>query len=115
MDIVVTIPKSEYENDTKETTVYKRGGYEQFWALSKMPKKLKVRDRVWFVKNKKIDSSMIVSRISEGEQKCEVTGRVWTGRCILFLTDLNEYSSVIDGNGNEVKVRGFQGFRYKWW
>jgi len=39
LDIVVTIPKSEYENDNKEATVYEQGRYEQFWQLSRQPKK----------------------------------------------------------------------------
>ncbi len=34
LDIVVTIPKSEYVNDDKETFVYEQGGYEQFWQAT---------------------------------------------------------------------------------
>lgn len=30
LDIVVTIPKYEYENDDRETAVYEQGGFEQF-------------------------------------------------------------------------------------
>ncbi len=63
LDIVVTIPKSEYVNDDKETAMYEQGGYEQFWQLSKQPKKINIGDIVYFVKNGFIESSMRVIRI----------------------------------------------------
>ena len=107
MDIVVTIPKSEYENDDMETGVFQQGGYEQFWQLSKCPKKLNIGDRVYFIKHGCVESSMKVTRIEKAAQtKCDVTGRVWSG-VLIFLSDL----AYVDGP----EVRGFRGFRYRWW
>ena len=109
MDIVVTIPKSEYRNDDKETELYKTGEYEQFWTLNRMPKNLSEGDRVYFVKHGQVDSSMKVIRIEkDSSTRCEVTGREWKGNCQLFLSDLQEES-------NEINVKGFRGFRYRWW
>ncbi|MFF2532257.1 hypothetical protein ACFVS2_25440 [Brevibacillus sp. NPDC058079] len=110
MDIVVTIPKSEYENDEKETERFlsNPNDYEQFWTLSRIPKKLEVGDRVYFVRNNQIESSMRVDRINQNSvTTCEVTEREWAG-VQLFLDDLRIESI-------DISVRGFQGFRYRWW
>ena len=107
LDIVVTIPKSEYENDNKEATVYEQGRYEQFWQLSRQPKKLNIGDRVYFVKNGFIESSMKVIRIeTKATATREVTNRAWNG-CLIFMDDLRQEQLE--------RVRGFQGFRYRWW
>lgn len=109
MDIVVTIPKSEYKNDDLETEFLNNNeDAYQFWTLSKTPKNLNINDRVFFIKNNKIDSSMKVFKIeNDVENTCEVTGRVWKG-CTLYMNNL------INEN-IDIKVNGFQGFRYKWW
>lgn len=107
MDIVVTIPKSEYENDDRETAVYEQGGYEQFWQLRNRPKQLLVNDRVFFVKHNLVESSMRVVRIEvEASATCEVTNREWSG-CLIYLDDLCKEKGP--------RVRGFQNFRYRWW
>ena len=112
IDIVVTIPKSEYKNDDLETEFFmsNKDAY-QFWALSKVPKNLEIGDRVYFVKYNKIDSSMKIFDInfdSKISEKCELTVRVWDVSCILYLNDLRDEKLGI-------KIKGFQGFRYKWW
>jgi hypothetical protein len=108
MDIVVTIPKSEYKNDDLETEYFnKNPDAYQFWVLSKQPKKLNVGDRVYFVKNNKIDSSMQFYMDEVAENICEVTGRRWNGYT-LYMNDLREENLPFE-------VKGFQGFRYKWW
>lgn len=107
LHIVVTIPKYEYENDDKETDVYKQGGYELFWQLSKRPKRLNISDRVYFVKNGCIESSMRVIRIEEkATATCGVTNRTWSG-CLIFMDDLQQE--------NIQNINGFRGFRYRWW
>lgn len=107
MDIVVTIPKSEYANDDKETSVYEQGGYEQFWQLSKRPTKLNVGDRIYFVKHGRVESSMQVVRIETNSTGlCDVTNREWRG-CLIYMNDLK-----IE---NGIETKGFQGFRYRWW
>lgn len=107
MDIVVTIPKSEYANDDLETSVYEQGDYEQFWQLRNRPKQLNIGDRVYFVKNGQLESSMRVTRIEkDAAATCDVTNRTWRG-CLVYMDDLQ-----IE---NGMKVKGFQGFRYRWW
>lgn len=109
MDIVVTIPKSEYKNDNLETEYLKNNpDAYQFWTFKRFPTKLKVGDRVYFVKNNKIESSMRIIRIPEYTQEvCEVTGRVWEGKFV-YLNDLKKENI-------NISVKGFQGFRYRWW
>lgn len=108
MDIVVTIPKSEYNNDDKETKEMLEHDYIQFWTLARVPKRLAVGDRIYFVKNKCIESSMRVLEIKvNSSMDCETTGRTWSGRCQIVMDSLRE--EYIEN------VSGFQGFRYKWW
>jgi hypothetical protein len=108
MDIVVTIPKSEYENDNLETLHMEQDeSLVQFWTLSGVPKALKIGDRVYFVKNKRIESSMLVIEVKVDGQSivCETTGRGWKGACQIFMNDLREENF-------DFEIKGFQGFRY---
>jgi hypothetical protein len=110
MDIVVTIPKKEYKNDEKETNFLKenKDSY-QFWGISKMPKKLQKGDRVYFIKNNRIDSSMKVKDMQKDSPEfCEVTKRVWDNKVTIYLNDMRKESL-------DINIKGFQGFRYKWW
>lgn len=109
IDIVVTIPKSEYKNDDLETKFLNDNPYAyQFWTLSRQPKNLNIGDRVYFIKNNKIESSMKFYMDKFGvENICEVTGRKWKGYT-LYLHDLR-YENL------DIEVKGFQGFRYRWW
>ena len=111
MDIVVTIPKKEYKNDDKETEYYLNNEESyQFWALSKVPIRLNEEDRIYFIKNNKIESSMKIKRIEKCVlQKCDVTGREWKANCLLWMNDLKDETNL------NIKIKGFQGFRYKWW
>lgn len=107
LDIIVTIPKSEYMNDDIETKHMEiDDSLVQFWTLSKVPKELKIGDRVYFIKKNKIESSMKVIDIKmNGESICQTTGRAWKGACQIYMDDLR-YESF------DFVVRGFQGFRY---
>jgi len=110
MDIVVTIPKSEYRNDDIETEAFlnNEDAY-QFWTLNKVPKSLDIGDKVYFIKNGLVESSMRVFDIQRDvEQKCDITDRIWKGACILYLDDLKYLDEAIIS-------KGFQGFRYRWW
>jgi len=70
-------------------------------------KKLNIGDRVYFVKNGFIESSMKVIRIeTKATAVCEVTNRTWNG-CLIFMDDLRQEQLE--------QVRGFRGFRYRWW
>jgi len=115
MDIVVTIPKNEYINDGLETKWFtEQVEAYQFWTLSRTPQKLEIGDRVYFVKNNKIESSMNVFQIEHAEpckmivEDCYITGRQWKGKCIIYMNGLRDEDLLFE-------VNGFQGFRYKWW
>lgn len=109
IDIVVTIPKSEYKNDDKETKYFLKNQEDtcQFWTMNRVPKKLQLGDRIYFVKNNKIESSMRFIYDDRGSNHCVVTNRDWYGYTI-FMDDLR-YEDL------PFEVKGFQGFRYKWW
>ncbi|PLS18959.1 hypothetical protein CVD28_00735 [Bacillus sp. M6-12] len=110
MDIVVTIPKSEYLNDDKESKHMKEEDLVQFWTLNRSPKNISVGDRVYFVKNGEIESSMEIMEIEkDSSMTCLTTDRTWTGSCQLVLDDLQ------DEHHLGIHVKGFQGFRYRWW
>lgn len=105
MDIVVTIPKSEYLNDIHEDINILENGHNAFWTLSKIPRKLNIGDRIFFVKNNKIETSMrVVDILKDSTMLCETTNRTWSGRCQLILDDLR--------NERVQHMKGFQGFRY---
>lgn len=108
MDIVVTIPKSEYRNDDLETAaIQKDPSLVQFWTLQATPRHLKEGERVYFVKRNRIESSMRVIEIKrKSTTKCTTTGRTWSGGCQLFLDDLRMEPDF------DFRVKGFQGFRY---
>lgn len=107
MDIVVTIPRSEYENDDKELQDYlSNDGMSMFWTLSTKPKQSSIGDRIYFVKNDRIERSMRIIEIKMGSTtRCETTGRNWSGRCQIIMNDLRKE------HFNHT-VKGFQGFRY---
>ena len=105
MDILVTIPKNEYSNDDLENANIE-SGHSAFWTLSKIPKQLNSGDRIYFVKNNKIDSSMQVTDIlTDSQMECETTGRTWSGKCQLLLDDYKTEK-------NDDYIKGFQGYRY---
>jgi hypothetical protein len=108
MDIVVTIPKREYANDDKETECLQSNPNDlQFWCMKKIPKKLKGGDRIYFVKNGSVESSMRFLYEDNGTSHCDVTERDWNGHN-LYMDDLRYEDGTI-------KTKGFQGFRYRWW
>jgi hypothetical protein len=110
MDIVVTIPKTEYENDDKENIDIITKGYTAFWTFKRnYPKKLKTGNRIYFVKHNQVDSSMLVTSFSDFRTgMCVTTNREWKGKIVL-LDDLRDEKQL------DIKIKGFQGFRYKWW
>lgn len=107
IDIIVTIPKAEYKNDDLETNAFlSEPDSIQFWTMNRTPIKLQIGDRVYFVRNNYIESSMkVVEILKDVVKKCDVTGRTWQGKCVLILNDLK----YVD---HPLKIKGFRGFRY---
>lgn len=109
-DIVVTIPKSEYENFELEKKDLLENDLQAFWTLSKCPRRSKIGDKIYFVKDNKISYCMtVVDTKFNSEAQCHTTGRNWKGKFQLILDNFEELDNKIDN------VRGFQGFRYRWW
>lgn len=108
MDIVVTIPKSEYKNDDKEYSDMIKYDLEQFWTFHNLPKNLKIGDRIYFLKNNKINHSMRVTNIEKNsKEECFTTERIWEGH-LVYMDDYRKENI-------DITICGFMGFRYKWW
>ena len=105
-DIIVTIPKSQYQNDDLETKDMIDNNKTQFWSMKRIPKDINIGSRIYFVKNGQIESSMRIFKIEKDkEETCSTTGRVWKGN-ILHMDDLKYLETPIP-------QKGFQGYRYK--
>lgn len=107
MDIVVTVPKSELKNVSREQKWAAEVGAKKtvcFWKVGREPKKLKPGDRVYFVHD-----GMIVNYNEfigcDWDCHCEVTHRDWPG---LNLVMKNPETWL----KHPVPMKGFQGFRY---
>lgn len=108
IDIVVTIPKSEYKNDDIETDKMNSDNNTiQFWTLKRLPKGMGIGSKVYFVKYGKVESYMTIFKIEHKSEKCTTTNRTWDGY-ILYMKDLQYMRT-------EIPSKGFQGFRYRWW
>lgn len=107
MDIIVTIPKSEYEIFAQEVEDMKKDPeLQKFWTLPRVPKELKTGDRMYFVQGGLVAYSVRVTEIEKDSvTKCETTGRTWGGGCQVFGDDIREEPGP--------NMRGFQGFRYR--
>lgn len=105
MDIVVTVPKREMANISKEDAfVQKNKGAVQFWSMARRPTKLEVGDRVYFVENGFVRYYHEVIGFAK-DQKCQVTGRVWKGCSVMLRCPETKLTKPIP-------MKGFQGFRY---
>ena len=122
MDIVVTIPRTVSDYHVERKFMYFGG---TFWTLARVPKKLKVGDHVWFVRNGKVVHALKVRRII-ANPKSAVRGavghnppgagcRIWFDSPTVGVGSEDPYE-ILDSEGNyRISVRGFQGFRYRWW
>jgi hypothetical protein len=81
MDILVRVPKKEvahfWDDAPSEAT-------HEFWSLARVPKSLKVHDRIWFQIEDEVVAYAVVSSIAErGTETCLSTHRGWTG-CLVY-------------------------------
>ena len=105
MDIMVTIPKNKLKDIEKEETWAKKQINAQcFWSISKVPKKLKSGDKVFFVENGMIKSYNIFIGI-DYDCICEVTGTKWPGLNLIMKAP----SVTLE---KPIPMKGFRGFRY---
>jgi hypothetical protein len=104
MDIIVTVPRREYQTDAEEDKLLQKGIGRAFWTLSVRPANLYPGDRVYFIKNGVVESSMRCLKVSYGRQQCGLTDRWWSG-WIVTMDDLRP--------ANHAPMQGFRGFRYR--
>jgi len=95
MDIVLTIPKSQYERHNDILCDVLDGKCVLHWVFNRKPK-IEIGENVHFVKNGRVEYFMTV-RKKRGyrEQTLVMDNPKW-------------HTEIIE-------ARGFQGFRYKWW
>ena len=113
MDIVVTIPKSEYTNNLNERKYQKENiNAFGFRTFKNIPKQLKVGDRIYFVKNGIVSYSKKIIKIDTASTKlkCDVTKKKFVNKgCFIYFNNEQDESHL------NIKCKGFRGFRYKWW
>lgn len=107
MDIVVTVPKTQYEADNREIEKLKQGA-KATWGLSSIPSKLNMGDRVYFIREGRVHSSMRAESVLEGAQRvCEPEGEP-DGKYQVLMGDYQEEEL-------NIEVKSHSGFRYRWW
>ncbi|MBP1047134.1 hypothetical protein I6N96_12705 [Enterococcus sp. BWM-S5] len=108
MEIVVTVPKREIDNFEKEL-VEIAADPELFkhFKLSKEPKKINVVEKIYFVVNGSVKYRANVYGFTKKGFTCHSTGRQQRGKFVIC----DDFFEVEE----KIEVRGFQGFRYKWW
>lgn len=106
MDIIVTIPKKEYDNIEKEDIFVKQNENNviQYWSMKRKPKNFNIGDNVYFVMNGKLIGYHECIGV-EDDAECEVTNRIWDGFNLVLKCPMIELEK-------EIPMKGFQGFRY---
>jgi len=96
MDIVLTIPKKQYARHHEILCdVIDNDDRVLLWVFKKIPR-IEIGERVHFVKNGRVEYFMTVIRKRGFRQQT-------------LVMKYPEWHTEI------IEVRGFQGFRYKWW
>lgn len=117
MNIVVTSPK------TVDIMHKLEDPSNSFWSLKRRPKKLKVGDIVWIVKNGRVIAGFYIRKIVYSKLPVKYAighnppgcWHIWFSGLVPDQ-ELEEEFGVIDEKGNAIiGVKGFQGFRYQWW
>lgn len=115
-NIVVTSPKGTDLMHKIENP------YDSFWTFKRKPKKLKVKDIVWVVKDGTVFVGFTVRKIvfsknsvkyARGHNPSNVW-RVWF-ECRIDEEELQEMGILDEDWEPTIKIKGFQGFRYQWW
>lgn len=95
MDIVVTVPKKEYKKDDDEIKKMKETDLATY-EITPLPD-ISIGNRVFFIREGKVHSSM---RIKEIRKNFNAN--------ILILNDYKDENI-------DISIKGFPGYRYKWW
>lgn len=116
MNIVVTSPK------TVDLTHKVRNAPEAFWSFKRRPTKLKNGDVVFIVKNGYVVTGFYVRSIVYAKHPVKYAfghnpsdcWRVWF-RSVVPDEELEDLGVLDEKGSPQIKIRGFQGFRYQWW
>jgi len=95
MDIVLTVPKSHYKRHDDILLSLLDGSHFMYWTFKRRPK-IEVGEYVHFVRNGRVEYFLTV------------IGKRGYRQDTLYLDNPQWHDRIIE-------VRGFQGFRYKWW
>lgn len=107
-DIIVTTPKTEMENASREAkNCIRNGGGSYFRHFSKLPKNIGIGSKVFYVENGYVRGFAIIEDILTNEEMaCDTTGKQWPkGNYIKMKADSWKWIKPI-------AHKGFQGFRY---
>lgn len=92
MDIIVTSPKQFMKEAAEEAAeCIREGGGHYFHHMARIPKNLRVGDRIWYVEDGYLRGYAIVVSVQEGYVISDATTWIWC---------------------KPVPMKGFQGFRY---
>jgi len=103
MNILVRVPKASTEHFWEAYEADYE--LEEFWNLSKKPKKLKIGDYIYFQIFDKIVAKAKVSRIEVSDETCLSTERVWSG-CQVYWNE-EDFERIEPMTGTKL-TRGFQ-------
>lgn len=107
MDIIITLPKHIAWNDyQKELDAVKDGRSSLNFKVSNFPKKLNLMDKCYLCYNNFIVGYMFVTGRVLNDFTCSVTGKKWKGK---FIQRSGEFFKI-----EPIPMKGFQGFRYKY-
>lgn len=120
MDIVVTIPKSEYKTNEEERSVQKTAdkfcpGFVYGFRVFPHKPNVQIGDRIYFVRDGIVSYSKEIFEVVGGNNfdkislVCDVTNRTWKGKCAVYFKNERDESHL------GIQRKGFQGFRYRWW
>jgi len=102
-DIVVTIPKtvnwSDYE---KELEAAEKGSILNF-KVRAFPK-TSIGNRCYICYNDNIIGYHFISKFSEKDFQCQITGKFWQGK---FIERTGKFHKI-----NPVPMKGFRGYKY---
>jgi len=119
-DIVVTVPKRKIHD------LYMKfeSPHRAFWSMGRKPKRISRHDWIWFVCGGRLRGGLEIREVEDGplDPLSDAEGHnpsVPAGGCRLQFYD-SQSAKVLTEIGDEkyfpsLRIKGFRGFRYKWW
>lgn len=106
MDIIVTLPASiKWEDYQKELDLVSDWSHHLNFSVGKLPKNVNIGDKCYILYKGFIIGWHKIIALESKQFICTTTGKEWCGNFILRSGPLNKINK-------EIKMKGFQGFRY---